>query len=78
MMKKEFEWIEREPSIKVVCRKSSRKSLFHRMRDALEESAPPLSVEEIKDQVAPDQMFSAALACLIFGLARNQREEPRE
>ena len=73
MMKKEFEWIEREPSIKVVCRKSSRKSLFHRMRDALEESAPPLSVEEIKDQVAPDQ-----LACLIFRLARNQREEPRE
>lgn len=77
-MKKEFEWIEREPSVKVVCRKSSRNSILHRMRDALEESAPTLSMEEIKGQVTPDQMLSAALACLIFRKMRNQRENPRD
>ena len=56
-MKKEFEFIEREPSVRVVCRKSSRQSLFQKLRDALEESAPDLSIEEIKSQVPPDQMF---------------------
>ena len=71
-MKKEFEFIEREPSVRVVCRKSSRQSLFQK----LEESAPDLSIEEIKSQVPPDQMFSAALACLIFRRVRHQREEP--
>ena len=75
-MKKEFEFIEREPSVRVVCRKSSRQSLVEKLRDALEESAPDLSIEEIKSQVPPDQMFSAALACLIFRRVRHQREEP--
>ena len=55
---------------------SSRQSLFQKLRDALEESAPDLSIEEIKSQVPPDQMFSAALACLIFRRVRHQREEP--
>lgn len=77
-MKKEFEFIEREPSVRVVCRKSSRQSLFQKLRDALEESAPDLSMEEIKNQVPPDQMFSAALACLIFRRVRHQREEPHK
>ena len=63
-MKKEFEFIEREPSVRVVCRKSSRQSLFQKLRDALEESAPDLSIEEIKSQ----DVFSGA--CL-FDLSQS-------
>ena len=75
-MKKEFEFKELEHYVRVVCRKRSRQRLYKKLRDALEESAPDLSIEEIKSQVPPDQMFSAALACLIFRRVRHQREEP--
>lgn len=72
---KDFEFLEQEPSVRVVFRKADRKSLFCRMRETLAESAPALSIEEIKDQVPPEQMFSAAVACLIFRIARGGREE---
>lgn len=70
-----FKFLEKEPAIQVSCRKAAPKSLFSRMRDSLAESAPALTLEEIRSQVAPDQMFSAALACLIFRMVRGGREE---
>uniref|UniRef100_UPI003FF0B573 hypothetical protein n=1 Tax=Candidatus Fimivicinus sp. TaxID=3056640 RepID=UPI003FF0B573 len=70
---KNFKFLEHGPSVRVVSQKSGRRSLFGRMRDALAESAPALTMEEIKKDVAPEQEFSAALACLIFRILRDRR-----
>lgn len=70
-----FAFLEKEPAIQVSCRKAAQKSLLKRLRETLAESAPALSMEEIRDQVAPDQMFAASLACLIFRIVRGKREE---
>lgn len=70
-----FAFLEKEPAIQVSCRKAAQKSLLKRLRDTLAESAPALTMEEIQPQVEPGQMFSAALACLIFRIARGKREK---
>lgn len=73
--KNEFHFLEHEPEAGVVCQKNGRKRLLERLGDALAESAPALTLEEIKPQVEPAQMFSAALACLIFKMVRSRRKE---